>query len=256
MIKQILQKALLMSAFFVSVVLPLQAADACVSSLKKEEVSVRYVYDGDTLQLSDRRRVRLVGFNAPELKEGPDWSRSVAKKGKFFLQKWLSSKQNLYLQIERDPRDNYGRVLGYIVDENGMDPGVLLLEKGLGYAVVIAPNLEKQRCYFDAEKRAQLAGVGIWANAAVIQAKNVNKKQTGFMLVQGRVTRHFRFKTSEAIVLDDNLVVMIKGVLPLPLLSGDMVRVRGWVQSKQFTRDDFSAFFMVHLNHVANIEML
>lgn len=76
------------------------------------------------------------------------------------------------------------------------------------------------------------------------------------MLVQGRVTRHFRFKTSEAIVLDDNLVVMIKGVLPLPLLSGDMVRVRGWVQSKQFTRDDFSAFFMVHLNHVANIEML
>ncbi|SFF86451.1 thermonuclease family protein [Neptunomonas qingdaonensis] len=249
-----------MSAFFVSVISslisPLQASERCESTLTKEKVSVRYVYDGDTLQLSDRRKVRLVGLNTPELKEGPAWSRFVAKQAKSTLQQWLSLQQNVYLQVEQDARDDYGRILGYLVNAKGEDPAVALLEKGLAYAVVIAPNIEKQRCYFAAEKRARLADVGVWAQAAVIRAKNLNKKLTGFSLVQGKVTRQFHFKTSEAVVLDDNLVVMLKGVSRLPSLAGKEVRVRGWVQARKFTRDAFSTRFTVYLNHMANVEIL
>ena len=253
-----------MSAFFVSAtslltappISPLQASESCQSALKKEKVSVRYVYDGDTLQLSDRRRVRLVGLNTPELKEGAGWSRSVAVDAKSMLEQWLSLQSNVYLQVEQDAYDDYGRVLGYIVDAKGDDPAVTLLERGLAYAVVIAPNIEKQRCYFAAEKKARQAGVGVWAHAAVTQAKHLSKKNTGFTLVQGRVTRQFHFKTSEALVLDENLVVMLRGVTRLPSLSGKEVRVRGWIQAKSFKRDAFSARFTVYLNHFANVEVL
>lgn len=247
-----------MSAFFVSVISPfispLQASESCQSALKKEKVSVRYVYDGDTLQLSDRRRVRLVGLNTPELKEGSSWSRSVAVDAKSTLEQWLSLRPNVYLQIEQDARDDYGRVLGYMVDDKGEDPAVTLLERGLAYAVVIAPNTEKQRCYFAIERKARQAGVGVWAHV-VTRAKNLTKN-TGFALVQGKVTRQFHFKTSEAIVLDDNLVVMLRGVSRLPSLSGKEVRIRGWVQDRAFTRKDFSARFTVYLNHKANVEVL
>ncbi len=264
MIRQLLKKALFMSAFFVSVVSsfvspfvsPLQASERCESTLKKEKVSVRYVYDGDTLQLSDRRRVRLVGLNTPELKEGPAWSRSVAKQAKSALQQWVSLQQNVYLQIEQDARDDYGRMLGYLVNAKGEDPAIALLEKGLAYAVVIAPNIQKQGCYFAAEEKARLADVGVWAHAAVIRAKNLNKTLTGFSLVQGKVTRQYHFKTSEAVVLDDNLVVMLKGVSRLPSLAGKEVRVRGWIQARKFTRDAFSTRFTVYLNHMANVEIL
>ncbi len=252
-----------MSAFFVSVLLllasPLQASQAsanCRSTLKQEKVSVRYVYDGDTLQLSDRRRVRLAGLNTPELKEGPAWSRSVAQDAKSRLQQWLSLQQHVYLQVEQDPHDDYGRVLGYIVDAKGNDPAVTLLEKGLAHAVAIAPNIEKQRCYFAAERKARLAGVGVWAYPSALRAKDFRKDQAGFALVQGRVTRQFHFKTSQAIVLDDAIVVMLRGVSRLPSLSGKDVRIRGWVQAKKFKRKDFSAHFTVYLNHFANVEVL
>lgn len=249
-----------MGAFFVPALLffasPLQASENCRSTLKREKVSVGYVYDGDTLKLSDRRRVRLAGLNTPELKEGPAWSRSVAQDAKSKLQQWLSLQQHVYLQVERDPRDDYGRVLGYIDNAKGEDPAVALLEKGLAYAVVVAPNTQKQRCYFAAEKTARLAGVGVWAHAPVVLAKDFRKAQTGFALVRGRVTRQFHFKTSEAIVLDDNLVVILRGVSRLPSLSGKEVRIRGWVQDRVFTRNAFSARFTVYLNHKANVEVL
>jgi micrococcal nuclease len=261
MIKQLLQKALFMSAFFVSVIspviLPVFAFDSCVSGLKKEKVSIRYVYDGDTVQLSDRRRVRLVGLNTPELKEGVGWSRAIAKDAKSFLEDWLNIQQgDVFLQVEQETHDSYGRVLGYLVDAKGMGPGVDLLEKGLGYAIAIAPNIEKQKCYFAAEKKARLAGVGVWSFDAIVRAKNITKKRSGFLVVEGRVTRQYHFKTSDAFVLDNHLVVMLRHAPRMPALMGKKVRVRGWVHAKKFTRDGFSAGFSLYLNHAANVDAL
>lgn len=257
MIKQLLQKALLMSAFFVSAVSSVQASDGCIANLKKEQVSVRYVYDGDTLQLSDRRRIRLVGLNTPELKKGNVWSRHIAKEAKNYLEQWLSLRQGrLYLQVELDTHDDYGRVLGYIVDAENRDPSVELLEKGLGYAIAIAPNLKKQKCYFKAEQKALLAGAGVWSYDSVIRAKDITKKDAGFSVVQGTVTRQYHFKTSDALVLDEKLVVMLKKAPRISSFIGRKIKVRGWVQATPFRRDNFSAAVTLYLNHTANIEVL
>lgn len=256
MIKLLLKKALFLSAFFLSAVSVSQASDSCTSGLKKQRVEVRYVYDGDTLQLSDNRRVRLVGINTPELGKGPAWSRSIAKQAASTLKQWVSlHKQDVYLQIEKESHDSYGRTLGYIVDSTGLGPDVALLEKGLAYSVAVAPNLQKLRCHKAAEKRARLAGLGVWLHGP-FSASSFDKKQLGFALVQGTVTRQYRFKTAEALVLDENVVVMLRRALPLSPISGRKVQVRGWVQAKKFKRGRFEASFVMYLSHTSNVEEL
>ena len=239
-----------------SVVSVAQASNSCISTLKKEKVSVRYVYDGDTVQLSDRRRVRLVGINTPELKSGPGWSKAIARQAASVLKRWVFlHKEDTYLQIEKEAHDNYGRVLGYVVDSNGVGPDVTLLEKGLAYGVAIAPNLQKQKCHRRAEKRARLAAVGVWAHKP-LRAREFNKEHLGFSVLQGKVTRQFHFKTADALVLDEKVVVMQRRSLRLPSLSGRIVQVRGWVQAKTFKRDGFEAAFTLYLNHPSNVEIL
>lgn len=245
-----------MSAFFVSAISVVQASDSCMSSIKKVKVSVRYVYDGDTLQLSDRRRVRLVGINTPELKSGPSWSRVIAQQAAAVLKHWVSlHKEEIYLQVEREAHDSYGRVLGYIVGSNGAGPDIELLEKGLAYSVAVAPNVQKQKCHWLIEKKARSAGVGVWAHEPV-RASKFGKKHLGFAVLQGKVTRQFRFKTAVALVLDDKVVVMLRNTSRLVSLSGRNVQVRGWAQAKAFKRDGFNAAFTVYLNHASNIEVL
>ncbi|WP_162224952.1 thermonuclease family protein [Neptunomonas antarctica] len=250
-----------MSAFFVSVIspvmLPVLASDNCVSGLKKEKIAIRYVYDGDTVQLSDRRKVRLAGLNTPELKAGVGWSRAIAKDAKSFLEHWLNVRQGgVFLQIEQETHDSYGRVLGYLVDAKGKGPGVDLLKKGLGYAIAIAPNLEKQKCYFAAEQKARLAGVGVWSFDSIVLAKNITRKHSGFLVVEGEITHQYHFKTSDALVLNNHLVVMLRKAPRMSELMGKKIRVRGWVHAKKFTRDGFSADFSLYLNHSANIDVL
>ncbi|WP_028467890.1 thermonuclease family protein [Neptunomonas japonica] len=244
-----------MSAFFVSAISVVQASDSCVLSIKKVKVSVRYVYDGDTLELSDRRRVRLVGINTPELKSGSSWSRVVAQQATSVLKYWVSlHKEDVYLQIEKEAHDSYGRVLGYIVDSKGVGPDIELLEKGLAYAISVAPNVQKKKCHRLAEKKARSAELGVWAHE-LMHASNFSRKHLGFSVLQGKVTRQFRFKTADALVLDEKVVVMLRGTSRLPSLSGRNVQVRGWVQAKTFKRDGFDAAFTVYLNHVSNIEV-
>lgn len=40
-------------------------ASACPATSSSERVHVVYVYDGDTVKLSDGRRLRLIGINTP-----------------------------------------------------------------------------------------------------------------------------------------------------------------------------------------------
>ncbi|MCS6767484.1 MAG: thermonuclease family protein [Candidatus Nitrosocaldus sp.] len=67
------------------------------------------VVDGDTVRLLDRgESVRLVGYNAYELRE------PLGKDAKAYLQ-GLCSDGHAYMLVDRlEPRDRYGRLLGYL----------------------------------------------------------------------------------------------------------------------------------------------
>ena len=63
-----LKKAPWIGAFFVLAVWLTPAwANTCAPLKHSEQVTVRYVSDGDTLILSDNRKIRLIGINTPEV---------------------------------------------------------------------------------------------------------------------------------------------------------------------------------------------
>ncbi|QFT76652.1 thermonuclease family protein [Erythrobacter sp. THAF29] len=72
------------------------------------------VVDGDTLVVgngSARRRVRLVGFDAPELNGACDAEREQAKRARSALHEWLSRGPFEWNGEADPPRDQYGREL-------------------------------------------------------------------------------------------------------------------------------------------------
>ena len=84
------------------------------------------VVDGDTLDLADGRRVRLVGIDTPEVGEcGYDRASSALAR--------LTLRQRVTLGRSDEDRDQYGRLLRY-VDVAGVDAGLVLLRRGLAVA--------------------------------------------------------------------------------------------------------------------------
>lgn len=72
------------------------------------------VIDGDTLALgsgSTQRRIRLTGFDAPEL-DGPcEAERELAEAARVRLHEWLARGEFEWNGAEDPPRDRYGREL-------------------------------------------------------------------------------------------------------------------------------------------------
>jgi endonuclease YncB( thermonuclease family) len=112
------------------------------ASLPKDAVTatVRNVYDGDTLTLTDERRVRLVGIDTPELKEKQPYAaeaKSYTKEKCDRQQVWLTfASTNV-----KDREDHYGRLLALVwVKAPG---GYLCVNEGIvaaGYARVYRPT--------------------------------------------------------------------------------------------------------------------
>jgi micrococcal nuclease len=77
---------------------------------------VAHVRDGDTIMLSDGRRVRLVQLDAPEMDEGECYAREATR----LLERLLP--RGTKIELETDPaldkRDEFDRVLAYVEKED------------------------------------------------------------------------------------------------------------------------------------------
>jgi len=122
---------------------------------------VERVVDGDTLIIENNIRVRLLGIDAPESREcfGDESKQQLAK---------LVLGQEIFLEKDQTARDNYDRLLRYVVLRNE-NPEVddLLVNKELvrgGYArsVYVKPNRRYLSQFQAAEREAEEENVGIW----------------------------------------------------------------------------------------------
>ena len=253
MLRHSFKKALILSAFFVSGPGITEAEARCAFPSQSERVSVRQVLDGDTLLLSDGRRVRLIGINAPELDDLGDW-RQWAYQAQVALDAWISdSRGNVVIYPGQEKRDAYGRVLAYVSDVDGVDLAERLLREGLAFSIAIAPEVRKKRCYFYAEQIARKARMGVW-KSKLIQAQNL--KSEGFALLKGVVSHQWRLKTVDVLVLDNKLAVVFKRTrVPVNML-GQAVEVRGWVVARSFKRDKLSFPYTIYLNDYDNVLLL
>jgi micrococcal nuclease len=134
-------------------------------TLTAETVKVARIIDGDTIVLSDGRRVRYLGINAPEI-------TTNAKKAQCFAQEAKTSNENLVLgktvRLEKDTtnRDKYGRLLRFVFVNSVGGQEVLvndyLIRQGFAKVLSIPPDLKLESQFNDALDEAQFNRRGLW----------------------------------------------------------------------------------------------
>lgn len=126
-------------------------------------VSVKWVDDGDTILLSDGRRVRYIGINAPEVahpekgREAEPFGEAASKQNRHMVKG-----QRVRLEFDREKKDRYGRHLAYVYLEDGTFVNLKMVENGYAYALYKKPNLRHHRTFLKAQRLAMKTGVGMW----------------------------------------------------------------------------------------------
>ncbi|RLJ20660.1 nuclease [bacterium endosymbiont of Escarpia laminata] len=214
------------------------AVDASCPSLGSGELfEVAEIFDGDTLLLSDGRRIRLIGINTPETgwEEKPDEPHAKAAKRR--LERLVSdSGKRIRLEKGHQQKDRYRRILAHVYSQNGKNLIEAMLQDGAGFQIVFPPNLNHLQCYRAAESRARAAGRGVWADAPVIEAVGLARSVEGFRLLSGRIEsveksrRSFWLKIAGVKLRVDRSDLGHFKEGQLESLVGQRVEVRGWIR--------------------------
>lgn len=119
-----------------------------------EPALVTRVIDGDTVELANGERVRLLGLDTPETGQ-PFYQQSKT---------WLRARledQTVTLEPGPEDKDKYGRLLRYIWLGDRL-VNLELVELGLGAVYMMEPEEAHYQDFLQAESRAREAGLGIW----------------------------------------------------------------------------------------------
>lgn len=123
-------------------------------------------HDGDTITVrieGKKERIRLIGIDAPELAQKP-WG---PKSGEFV--RGLTKGKTLRIVTDVEPRDRYGRLLGYVYAGTTF---VNLEVARQGYAVQLTypPNVAHAEEFTAAVREAREARRGFWAEGGLTQS--------------------------------------------------------------------------------------
>jgi len=135
-------------------------------SPQSNEAVITRVIDGDTVDLQDGRRVRLIGIDTPEMGYSPRaQSEGVndpfAEEAKAFLREQAEARP-VRLEFGPEAEDQYGRTLAYLFLEDGTNLNAELLRRGLAraYRGFEHPRLEE---FLALEAEAQETERGLWS---------------------------------------------------------------------------------------------
>lgn len=156
---------------------------------KLQAVQVASVIDGDTVELKDGRRVRLVGINTPEVAHPPKPEEPLGQWATERLKEKIADRP-LWLQTGQQARDHHGRTLAHLFTAEGNNIIAELLYSGAGFQVAIPPNLAYSDCYSRATSQARQQGRGVWGHPYFqpIPADSPRLKG-GYARVVGRVEK-------------------------------------------------------------------
>ena len=143
-------------------------SDRAKESSKKVNIRAGYsyytvdkVFDGDTVQLADGRKVRLLGINTPEVSHRNRPGQAGGEAAKAWLRKALLGRK-VRLVEDAEPADKYNRTLAHVFTEGNEHINLQLVESGLAAVDIHPPNLLFADQLAAAQDRAEQAGRGIW----------------------------------------------------------------------------------------------
>lgn len=115
---------------------------------------VERVIDGDTIELGNNERARLIGIDTPERGE------ECYEEAKQRLQRLVEGK-TVEMEKDLEDRDRYGRLLRYIYFENE-SINLKMVEEGYAYAFPYEPNTKYAEKFAEAESAASIGRGCLW----------------------------------------------------------------------------------------------
>ncbi len=232
-------------------------AAACPSLRYDESVISKRVIDGDTLQLDDGRRLRLIGVNAPERGRNGQATEPLALRAWHRLERLAGPGSHLRLRWGKEKKDRYGRLLAHVFNADGRNLSASLLAAGMGAAIQIPPNLWAYQCYLQAEKRARKRHRGIWRQAyfAPLDANHLAAGVHGFHFIRGRLSRIGKSKTALWLNIGKRFALRIPKKelhyfkkIRFDRLIGHELTARGWIYA-------YRGQWGMNLHHPASLEI-
>ena len=120
---------------------------------------VDYVHDGDTLFLTDGRKVRLLGINTPEIGKN---LQCYGDEATTLTRQLLPQGTHVWVQHDVDELDQYGRSLLFIYRDDGLNINLELLREGAAVVEMFKPNVLLHDEVYAAEDAARTTGLGLW----------------------------------------------------------------------------------------------
>ena len=147
------------------------SASACTAS---DTFTVSKVIDGDTIQLSNGERVRLVGLDTPESSDNPKLRRDskrtgqdvkaiieMGKKATEFTKQLVEGRQ-VRLEFDVQQRDKYARLLAYVYLQDGTFVNAQILKAGYAQVMTMPPNVKYQDLFLNLQQEAREQRRGLW----------------------------------------------------------------------------------------------
>jgi len=221
-----------------------------------ETVQIQSVTDGDTVVLSDSRRVRIIGINAPELDKPSERAlKTAAAAAKAKIEKSIEQNRTVRLVRGVEDLDRYGRTLGHVILSNGDSVAASLLSAGLAAASAVAPNTRCATQYLQLEAKARQQQLGLWQqtnNPWLATHRNTNTLQ-GFHLLTDTVVAVTRQRKRWRLRLSGGAEVHgALNLLSAPqwhAMLKQTIAVRGWFSRR-------AGVSSVRLHHPSNLNIL
>jgi micrococcal nuclease len=146
-----------------------------ITTSRPDRVLVRWVLDGDTIDVAGVGRVRLLGIDAPELAYGRGTAAPFAREARetliaLVLHRWVR------LEVDVERLDGYNRHLAYVVRDDGLFVNAQLVREGLARVsarlrLARLPELKRAEADAQAHKR------GMWGEAPSVQPPSYTRRR-------------------------------------------------------------------------------
>ena len=137
-------------------------------------VLVKRVVDGDTLLLENKRYVRLLGIDTPEMHESAKLYRDARRSGQsveiirkmgrqaYEITKQLAEGKRVRLEFDKEKYDKYNRILAYVYLPDGSFLNALIVEEGYATVMTYPPNVTYADLFTRLYRQARENKRGLW----------------------------------------------------------------------------------------------